>query len=480
SIFKAKDVVDAPFVILVGKVGTGKSTIVEKVTGVKGRKSKSSESFTTESEYFWAKDKSLLIADRPGTNSRKGRLEHNLEVASAFNFRPVSKVFVVVKADIRLDQTIDDVNSFCEAFQTIPDETLGVLVTHMDVDKEWTQNDMMEALERDFRITSVVFFGNKGKVKKIGLKRDIIANCQKEPTIINITSEVFLRCFKLTSGSERNILRVTSRLVSKFIQYKECFEKEKERLEADRSISVDEMADLFFEYKAFMEAEVDKAKDKFCKELEIDFCQDDATNIKHAGYMANMVNQIRAIIQDIRVKALTYQNDHNSSDLRKCRHCGCVWVRAQDCDDWTTCGNLPCSYSDKNGYEMAIYSFKLLEDGDFNIEKTGSKTFKKDPLHGKLSEVSTGSYTLPEAQNLDEKVRNMRFMKIPKEYEYLQEGQKGCGRLIKWKDMKVVPIPKEFRLKDEQHVTTDDILSLPEEAQSVYDALNRTLKLKKK
>ena len=80
---------DAPYVVLVGNCGAGKSTLVEKLTGVAGRSSNASLSFTRSSEYIWVPDKSLLVADTPGSNPMTEKIGHNIEIAQALNHKKV-------------------------------------------------------------------------------------------------------------------------------------------------------------------------------------------------------------------------------------------------------------------------------------------------------------------------------------------------------------------------------------------------------
>ena len=98
---------DPHYVVLMGDVKTGKSTIVEKISGVQDRSSNSSESFTKESTLFWTPDRRLIISDTPGTNAMKDKLSHNCEVAVAFNYAPVSRILIVAKADTRIDNVVD-------------------------------------------------------------------------------------------------------------------------------------------------------------------------------------------------------------------------------------------------------------------------------------------------------------------------------------------------------------------------------------
>ena len=86
----------APYVVLIGDVGSGKSTIVEKLTGEKGRSSAARQSETSAAEVFETHDGSLIIADTPGSNAMTDQFEHNLHIAHALNLRPVTCILIAL------------------------------------------------------------------------------------------------------------------------------------------------------------------------------------------------------------------------------------------------------------------------------------------------------------------------------------------------------------------------------------------------
>ena len=123
---------NTPYVVLLGDVGTGKSTIVEKVSNVTNLASDGDTSVTKSSTVFWSIDGSLLIADTPGSNAIEDKLKHNLGIAGALNYLPVSKVFILVKAETRLDNVVDNIRKYSDRFVTLDPSVIGVLITHMD------------------------------------------------------------------------------------------------------------------------------------------------------------------------------------------------------------------------------------------------------------------------------------------------------------------------------------------------------------
>ena len=112
-----------------GNVGTGKSTLVEKLADVRGQSSDAEQSFTRQSKLFWSKDQKMLISDTPGANSMVDKLQHNQHIAAAFNFLPVSKIFIVVKAETRIDSTVDSIRRYAEQFIDLDPDVLGELMS---------------------------------------------------------------------------------------------------------------------------------------------------------------------------------------------------------------------------------------------------------------------------------------------------------------------------------------------------------------
>ena len=182
-----------------GDVGTGKSTLVEKLTGVKGRSSNAMEDFTRSSEAFYVPNGSLIVSDTPGSNSRKEKLQHNIWIAGAFNFRPVSKVCIAVKAETRIDSVIDNVRKYADSFLELPTELVGVLVTHMDV-VEWAETCFSLGVSNDLDIDSVAYSARATGGDE--LLRNILATCSKKHNL-TVDDENFLKFFKIHNHHQR-------------------------------------------------------------------------------------------------------------------------------------------------------------------------------------------------------------------------------------------------------------------------------------
>ena len=71
---------------------------------------------------------------------------------------------------------------------------------------------------------------------------------------------------------------------------------------------------------------IEEAKKVMARENNFTFLGEAADN--EAGHVANMANQLRAILHDIRIETLNFAAvDHGVNDLRRCPHCGLVWAK---------------------------------------------------------------------------------------------------------------------------------------------------------
>ena len=412
-----------------GDAGTGKSTLVEKLTGVKGRSSNTMESFTKSSEAFCVPNGTLIVSDTPGGNSRKDKLQNNVWIAGAFNFRPVSKVCIVVKAETRIDSVIKNARECADSFVELPAELMGVLVTHMDV-VEWAETCCSSAVSDDLGIDSVVYSARATGGDE--LLRDILATCSKKHKL-TVDDENFLKLFKI-HNHHRKILKNTSDEVGRFRRMKRDFDVKRQKY-GDK-----DQVDLVFEFQAHMTDEITRAQQRMTESCGFNFFGEKASN--EAGHIANMANQLRVALYDIRTECLKYQADQSASELRRCPHCGHVWARVEGCNSDTICGNRPSTVNDMRSSEYAVLStFTFIwSDDSLDILRSGEK------------KVSS---------NMDPN----RHRDNPGE---------GCGKSITWTEMPKANVPPEFR--EAAKISTNDIKVVPPQASTFQHELSAMIK----
>lgn len=395
-------------VVMIGDVGMGKSTIVEKITGSIGLSSSADESFTTASVLCETWCKRLQLIDTPGANPMQEKLKHNVWIAHAMNYMPVSLLLIVVKADTRIDNTIGMVRNYAERLMNMSD-ILGVCVTHMDM-VTWTQQRFLRCLNDELGFDRAVFTGTTtlGPV----LVDDILGCCQT-PMDLNINSANFLEYFNI-SNNNLKILRSVNKEVADFRIMKEMF------YAYLPTQNQQDQVDLVFEFQAWMTDQIYKAQRRVSEHNSFTFIGDPAKVANESGHLANLTNQLRAVLFDVRTMALAYQNNAGISTLRKCPWCGEIWAKLEGCDDGTTCGNR---MTERESRFNTLGSFMFIFDGkDLKITKVGTKALLSPSVNSRIH-------------------------------------GRGCGKPIDWKQMAPVAVPEEFHVT--KTVSTGDIDLIP-------------------
>jgi len=110
------------------------------------------------------------------------------------------------------------VRSYVERFADLID-IMAVCITHMDT-VDWNQGEFKSCLRDELGIDSVVFVGNSTSGEQI--MSDIIAECHTPPLDLRITSENFLKYFKINSNQIK-ILKSVRNEVARFSMMKQDF-----------------------------------------------------------------------------------------------------------------------------------------------------------------------------------------------------------------------------------------------------------------
>jgi len=412
---------DPPYIVLMGGVGSGKSKLVEKLTGETGRASDDPESATRNSEAFYSFQNRLIVSDTPGSNSCSDQFEHNMWIATAFNFMPVSKIFIVVKADCgRIDGIISGIREFSDRFVDLDEDPLGVIVTHMDKVK-WPAEDIKRSIADNLGIDDVVF--SKLDTPSEELITSILRVCGKKLDL-SINHDNFLRIFpKLHKNTPRALLKFCNREVENFKKKNSDFKIKRVNFGEKDNV------DLVFEFQAFMKQEIIEIQKRMAVENNLTFDGEKNEKYNQVAYVQNLTNQLRCILHEVRLEGLAFLPQAGQvGAFRQCPHCKEVWTKVQGCEGQTTCGNRPTAANDvrdKDYSQMATFTFKW--------DQT-----KKD------LEISRGGNKFARGYSSSE-----------------TKGKAGCGKSVVWDEMAVVQPAAEFS-STAALVKTTDIPMLPE------------------
>ena len=191
---------------------------------------------------------------------------------------------------------------------------IGVIVTHMD-QVTWNYMNFTPAISAELGMNDVVYSG--WTIDGQTLQNSILRFCGT-PLDITVDGEEFFRLFKISNNNLR-IIRSVKTQVDLFRALKRQFDEKR------NSIDKLDQPDLLFEFQAYMTDNITKAQQRLSYENNFTFMGDGAAN--ELGHVADMTNQLRDVLYDIRIETLQMAtSDHGVNDLRQCPHCGQIWA----------------------------------------------------------------------------------------------------------------------------------------------------------
>ncbi|CAJ1415599.1 unnamed protein product [Effrenium voratum] len=343
-------------------------------------------------------------------------VEHNVWIAHALNFCPVNLILLVVKAEVRMDATMNVVTDYVERFQDF-EELLALCITHMDT-VSWTQERFKELVTQKLGLETPIFASRV--TSGCRLKKSVLARC-REPQDLCITSDTFLNYFKVHEGTFK-ILKTCRKEITRFQTIKQDFMNQF----SESWWTTEERVDVVFEFQAWMLEQVFAAQRRVAEACDFTFTSDDAQVIANeAGHIATLTNQLKGVLLEVRMLAFGFQRDINT-DLRKCPHCSAIWAKEEGCDGDTTCGNRVGKILDTRFESLSQFSFR------FDGERLHITQAAKRKLMGCQS-----------------------------------SGGAGCGKTIAWHNMAPVELPPEF-VPSASRVKTDDVNILFPEARLCF------------
>ena len=304
---------------------------------------------------------------------------------------------------------------------------------------------------------------------------EILSICETNPMNITIDSELFLRYFKFNNRNSR-ILRAVRKEVTLFKEIKRQFYSQYPifcRPETELQNIDPHKIDLLFEFTAWMGDLISVCQRHVFSDNEHLF----EGVSDQAGHIANLTNQLRSVLVELRVRCLVFSSPHGAHDLRSCPHCGEIWAKIIGCSGGTFCGE-----------KVNRLDTRRITDDDDPENFTGSMAtynfrWDEEPGRGILTIEPTGERRILTQNNSEAKPG-----KIQMAWNWIW-GRKsvmgaGCGRWINWETMAPFNPPEE--LSENSAVTAADIPSLPKGTEletswkDYYDQKRETLQVEER
>ncbi|KAH3764054.1 hypothetical protein Pelo_4083 [Pelomyxa schiedti] len=311
-----------PFFVLMGDVGSGKSALCEKFTGKTGLSSSSEESFTKESKVFPV-DNRYWLADTPGLNSGRERVEHALNLLGALRFKPVTCLLMICSLKDRLDNLEKEISDLVTPFILEFEHNIAMIVTKSDRMPTST-GEHITKIARSIGLEHILVTG------LATTKEELMAFLESltviPPIDVSIAPDQLESYFNLAPRDLK--MRAT---YNKYVVY---FQKLTETgTQRMNSLEGDAKRDFAFSFKAAMYDLIPKYQSQLLEELggrdgSLLFC-------------GEMKKEFKRQLLEIRKHCKDELYVNNDSPFRRCPYCGNVWILAEGCPGNTVCGKRP-------------------------------------------------------------------------------------------------------------------------------------------
>lgn len=426
-------------IAFIGTVGSGKTSLVNKLCNTDYITSDSWYSCTRKIQYGPSASNDMVFLDFPGLCSSKDIASHLRVLELGLRFIPLKAIGICVAYEKRIDIMLKFINY---AFNIMKhhSKNLFIIITHCDGIKEEILQKTYGEISKKFQINKIIFTDINTQEKFIS---DKIYSFTKD--MINLKSKIVQNCeiFK------QNDLDIEYEFQNYHNKYFDLYKKIFEQVKIEISLNDDKELQRAFYF--FLTDYKDKLSLELVKELLNSF---DVTNSNVPGddsyddarfnvaitlqicfikSITDLISKFKLKVEnDLEIQCVNYKN--NSNQFRQCIYCEEIWFRVYGCDS-IVCGNRPGSKTDDLNGVYHNYTINVDEKRmKFKIIKNTTKIEKKieneEGFFSRLLNNIIGSNSKSEDKN----EKNIKPI--------------GCGRQMDWLKMKDVTDKVKEELKN--------------------------------
>ena len=431
-------------VVLIGKVGHGKSSMLNKVCGARVPIGMGAKSVTEHIQLGWLNDR-LAVIDTPGFFSSTHVAGHVAAQKVALEGVPLSGIFLVVKYG-RADDIAELANTIMDV---IGCDDIRIAITHEDVAASQTGFDSMElrrTLSSTLDIAEEKIYSFGKTTESSSVKSFITANLHA-PLNLKLSGVQVGQAAALGVGSRKlnkPINAVYAKIKAAEVACRDAQAKER-GYESDYLITSTQNATTIMVQEA--KRNLFEAVDDFTEEQQ---------HLMYGKAGVSLSLHLKTFIETTN-NLLSYDVTDTSNPnniCKKCNYCGAVWIKTEGCNGTTVCGAVP----------SAVTAPRIFLRPEF-VEENGAWTLYF--LYGCDSTRRSASDTWTWFKSSNP------FRKLPTNNKgsgtnHLKRArasfESGCGATIKWSTMNPVP-PEELLVMKNVDMMKES--SFPEESAKV-------------
>lgn len=397
-------------VALIGKLGHGKTRVLNTVCGTHFASQGGSKSVTRSAEMGVSKLFGIAIIDTPGLAPTEDVAGHVAAQKLALEMTPLSGVYLVLKCGRDGDMIDDQINDIIDM---VGEDSIRIIITHPDVEAKkgaFNANETKRSVSRlagiEMEFISMVGLETTGQE----IEKFIECTLLSEPKQIELKIEEVSRLASRSQQSRRidKAIRDIYAKIDAAQEYCNGFETVAKSHHQDVMIM-----DIQQDVTTMVQEEKERVFRDVVTNLSID-----TQTICFARAGPSLSIRLKKMIEHTN-KLLSW-NVCDPSDprnnYRACNHCGAVFTKVEGCDGATQCGALPKT-RDESFWGSISYFFRhewLLNSGRWILSPRKQNRIRNLSLN---------------ANNATETVHQKRPGSII---------ESGCGQTIEWTSMRPI------------------------------------------
>jgi len=408
-------------IVLLGEVGSGKTTLMNKLTGADFQTGRDCTSVTSDVQICSSLDYSSIIFDFPGFKVLDDIIPVFKVQYKTLRNIPIRGICFIIERRDRPELMVDSLIGLKETFDDYCKNIIIIITKTDEMDdtkKDQTRNYILDKTGFDKIIFSDI---NKNGYVILNYINSFIKSMEVLSEVTPKSRE-FLKYFK--KATDDRMKRIKKEFTEEFEETIEIFQEKFDQPSTDKALK----RALFFALKDYKNNLIERYYDVAKRE------QDYSDYVLE--HVLSFSNHIFHDFEEFRVKAekemdiclTNYKGEINK--FKKCPHCGTIWFKISGCDGQTRCGERN-SVKDKFYGNYKDYFVKY-ENNQLTI--TNNNINQNQILSGNgISGLSQSEVQ----ENNNRRINGKHLIKPV-----------GCGNYITWREMEDVTEKVNEILKD--------------------------------
>ena len=428
-------------VFLFGKVGSGKTFLINHLCEKEFETRKRGFSCTHTVQHSFTINYSMIIVDFPGLKSAKNIMLHLRMQKVALSTIPVRMICFVVKNE-RIDDILNQINDLKKIFLNYLDNVVIIITNSEDCDKN-EQKEISLVIKKKTKISKIFFTGIDTNFNKLCKEFYLLQKDMKNYPNLCISVENIVKTINMDLVNDEIFKPPREMYINSFNEVLKIFQNE-----IDKTKENDLKRALFLCFRNYKNWLIDDYSKYLLKEDLGEADNEDenldsitAEVLLYTNIITDTFNEFRNNVEKtIEVIISNCNNEYNR--FKKCPYCGTIWFRVKGCESMK-CGNRT-----------------KLSDRIYGIFKDYQVSFKDKKIEIKREDLNQKIENDEEFWGLSNEEKNENEKR--KKESKVQIKPIGCGQQLNWNTMEdcseeIIKKLKENLLKDDDYFKSIEI-----------------------